>query len=237
MERMGFPINNADAASAREWSQRLCQEARSWAKVFMVTAQRHEEPLREAIMREVLAFELYLLGHRLHEMSPKTIDEFLAQVRTETWRLFREQTAFAPASNALPWGGQSGEETEFARQCLAYSESKSTAHRLSEQSIRDFCEATGLGSNVLVGQGSNLATILFYMAVHGHFHSAGIVKREDINLVLRAARECRPRFEARLDQWLNAEPGICQNLISDDPGEQSSMKHESGTRSLTEGNR
>lgn len=95
--------------------------------------------------------------------------------------------------------------------------------RLTKEMFDQFCHCTGLGSNVLVGKGENLATLVFYIAVHGVLSARGLLTREEVLRLLRAASECRTQMQRAIPGWLSAESQTQPAIDSLGPATQATL--------------
>jgi hypothetical protein len=83
--------------------------------------------------------------------------------------------------------------------------------------FEQFCQCTGLGSDVLVGKGENLATLVFYIAVHGVLSARGLPTRQQVLRLLQAASQCRTQMQRAISKWLAAEPQTCRAIAAAAP--------------------
>jgi hypothetical protein len=168
---------------------------------------------------EVLAYGLRLLEMRLTAVGPAYPDGLAAQVRRECSVLvgqagWRRRTRFKrfPA----PDPGLSG--SRYAQLYPARNGDSRGQARLTREMFEQFCHCTGLGSEVLVGTGENLASLVFYIAVHSVRSARGLPTREEVLRLLRAASECRTQMQRTISRWLAAEHPSRPALAAGHPG-------------------
>jgi hypothetical protein len=70
--------------------------------------------------------------------------------------------------------------------------------------FEEFRASTGLSSEVLVGSGENLATLVFYIVLYRVFSMDGLPRREQTLKLLRAGRRCRVETERQVAEWLSS---------------------------------
>ena len=155
---------------------------------------------------EVLAYGLRLLEMRLAAVGPAYPDGLAGQVRRECSVLvgqagWRRRNRFKRLPAPDPGLGGS----RYAQLYPARNGDSQGQARLTREMFEQFCHCTGLGSEVLVGTGENLASLVFYIAVHSVRSARGLPTREEVLRLLRAASECRIQMQRAISRWLAAE--------------------------------
>jgi hypothetical protein len=163
--------------------------------------------LEDEMFQEVLAYGLRLLEMQHSEATAAERDGLAALVRHECCALvsqasWRRKTRYKRLQAPDP--GLSG--SRDAHLHPAPVAGTGGGQRLTKEMFDQFCRCTGLGSEVLVGKGENLATLVFYIAVHAVISSCRLATREEILRLLRAASECGNRLQRAISKWLEAEP-------------------------------
>lgn len=98
--------------------------------------------------------------------------------------------------------GRDREHSEFAKRYLTFCAQSKTDFRPTAETFREFCRSTGLSSSALVGKGENLATLVFYLVVHGMLAANGVCSRRQMGDLLRATQKYRSQWGALLEEWL-----------------------------------
>ncbi len=188
----------------------LCRDALAWAKTIAVCASPARAQEQE-LFEEVIEYTLSLTNLRLNELEPAEAKSYL--------RFLRERTAIVKAW--IKWR-RAGRHRRLAGPAAQSRCGTSLVflhalrdNRLTKQMFEDFRAATGLGSNVLVGKGENLASLVFYIAVHAVLSAERPLSREKALAMHRACRRCRTHFEQIIsahlrkngEGWLQLGPG------------------------------
>jgi hypothetical protein len=216
-----------DLDSAGEIAGKLCADSLAWAKTVAFTVLRGpkaqvadsrpagwDSELEEALLEEIVAYGLCLLELRLSAAARAEREAFVAAVRHEcgAWkerRVWRRRNRH----RRLPAPGPASQGSQSA---AGYLECKSEAGgqgRVTKEMFEQFCRGTGLSSSVLVGKGENLASLVFYIALHGVLSADGPLSREQVLDLLRAARECRIYLEKSVAGWLAGGTGAVRLAI------------------------
>jgi hypothetical protein len=156
---------------------------------------------------EVLAYGLRLLEMRLSATPFADCDGLATMVRHECsvlvsqagWR-WRTRYKRLPAPDSALGGSR---YAQFHRTRAAGG---GGGARLTKDMFDQFCHCTGLGSDVLVGKGENLATLVFYIAVHGVLSARGLPTREEVLRLLRAAGKCGTDLQRAISKWRDTKP-------------------------------
>ncbi|MEI6779808.1 MAG: hypothetical protein WCQ21_02705 [Verrucomicrobiota bacterium] len=217
-----------DPKLARAVARKLCRDSLAWARTLVVSARAPrgrrgsapagrnaadtrsaagEAQLEDELFIEVLAYGLCLVEMRLSAATPAGQDGLATLVRYEcsvllsqaTWRRQNRYQRLPAPNPALS-------DSRYAQLYPAHGAESGRQARLTREMFQQFCHCTGLGSDVLVGKGENLATLVFYIAVHGVRSARGLPTRDEVLRLLRAASECRTRMQRAISQWLATEP-------------------------------
>jgi hypothetical protein len=200
--------SGADPELARGIARKLCRDSLAWARTLVASLRPSptRRQLEEELFAEVMAYGLCLLELRLSEAAPADHGALGDLVRHECGVLveqasWRRRTRYKrlPDLAAAPSG---------SRYAQIYPAGKAGGRghaRLTKEMFEQFSQCTGLGSEVLVGKGENLASLVFYIAVHGVFSAGGLLTCEEVLKLLRTARECRTHFHSAIPGWLGAE--------------------------------
>lgn len=198
---MNYQGLTKDAASelARAWFE----ASDTWAHAFLKAAEVDGHSVRGALRRETLSFACCLLELRLAETRADS-SALCQAVREEIASFWREEADAIPFAwrRLSPVGADTGQALTFDRAYSVCREGDQSAPPGAARIFEDFCAETGLGSSVLVGGGANLASILYYLVVHGVLVSQAKMPSERKRRVLRVARECRAFFGASIGRAL-----------------------------------
>jgi hypothetical protein len=217
-----------DAEFARALARKLCRDSLTWSRTFVISLRPSQTRLRGAsdrrsaggtqstpsalqleheLLVEILAYGLCLLEMRLSADPRAGRKALVALVKHECGVLmerarWRRRTLYRrlPPPSPAPSGSR---YAQIYPTCN--TEGRGQA-RLTRAMFEQFCRCTGLGSDVLVGTGENLASLVFYIAVHGVLSAGGLPTREEVLKLLLAARECRAHLQRAVSTWVAAEP-------------------------------
>ena len=168
---------------------------------------------------EVLAYGLRLLEMRLSAPNLAECDGLASLVRLEC-RMLVSQASWRQRNRykRLPSSDPALRGSRYAELYPLRANEGASGARLTKEMFDQFCHCTGLGSDVLVGKGENLATLVFYIAVHGVLSSRGLPTREEVLRLLRAAGKCGTYLQRAISKWLDAKPSAKAFLADKDPG-------------------
>jgi hypothetical protein len=163
--------------------------------------------LEDEMFVEVLAYGLRLLEMRLAAPNLAEGDGLASLVRLEC-RVLVNQASWCQRNRyrRLPSTDPALIDSRYAELYPLRSAEGAGGARLTKEMFEQFCQCTGLGSDVLVGKGENLATLVFYIAVHGVLSARGLPTREEVLRLLRAAGKCGTHLQRALSKWLDAKP-------------------------------
>lgn len=186
-------------------ARKLCRDSRAWAKTLVMNLRPSQtrRQLEEELFVEVMAYGLCLFEMRLSEAAAVDHGALADLVRHECgvpterarWRR-RTRCKRLPGLASAPSGSR------YAQIYPAGSSGGSGQARLTKEMFEQFSQCTGLGSEVLVGKGENLASLVFYIAVHGVLSAGGLPRREEVLKLLRTAQECRTHLQSAISEWL-----------------------------------
>jgi len=156
------PSSGTDPELARGIARKLCRDSLVWARTLVVGLRPSQtrRQLEEELFAEVIAYGLCLLELRLSGAAPAGHGALGDLVRHEcgvlveraSWRR-RTRCKRLPDLAAAPGG---------SRYAQIYPAGKAGGRgqaRLTKEMFEQFRQCTGLGSEVLVGKGENLASL------------------------------------------------------------------------------
>jgi len=131
------------------------------------SAGRPDSQLAQGLFEEVLAYGLSRLQSLMESNEYTGADEWLWVVKQECAAFKRRQT-WGRLNSRKKLGTPPTQVTTLALKPFSQTESefRGRASRVTKEMFEQFCQHTGLGSSVLVGKGENLATLVFYIALH-----------------------------------------------------------------------
>lgn len=221
---------------ARALARKLCRDSLAWAKTLVASVRPSRTRLRsgsggksdgvtpslsprlqleDELFVEVLAYGLCLLEMRSAAASPADGERLVRLVRHECGVIV-ERASWRRRSlrRHLPRPAPAPGSSRYAQIYPAWSDDDRGQPRLTREMFEHFCRCTGLGSDVLVGKGENLASLVFYVSVHGVLSAGGLPSREEVLKLLQAARECRTRLQGAISEWLATEPKARASLAA-----------------------
>ncbi len=157
----------------------------------------------QALLRETLAYGLCALELQLQQHQPRERADVMAEVRLECGELLRAHCGVATAKPgnrpAIP--ARDSEVCHFEASYALLATGASTRRGKLEAFVR-FKELTGLESDILVGGGSNLASLVFYVAVHATVFDGALADLQTRHRLQQAARESCRFLEATVRESL-----------------------------------
>lgn len=209
---------DTDTDTAQVIAGKLCRHSLAWARVFAFgtcPAQTRNQDARAAsriariedeMFVEVLAYSLCLLEMRLSKGTPAQSADLATGVRRECYVLVGQSSwRRRNRLGRLPAPDPTLRASRY-KQLYPPQGAGGAAHsRLTREMFEQFSRCTGLGSEVLVGSGENLASLVFYIALHSVLSAHGLPTREAVLNLLRAARECRAHLQRAIPQMLAAK--------------------------------
>lgn len=206
-----------DAARAEALARSLHRAAVAWAHTFLHSRAGLDPTLLAQLTSETLAFGLALLDERLRSFGSDA-GAFAAATRQAAWaghgRWCKSSSPAAQLSAGEATTGDGAQDpSEFTLACHRSAGGGAGEFTLSAAMHAEFCALTGLGTHELVGGGTNLAAIVFYLVVHGRVFARRPDSREERRWLVGALRECREYLERALDHWL-AEPKAAARPVS-----------------------
>lgn len=178
-------------------ARQLHETASVWSKTLLLCLGREDPSLVWVLHGEILALGVVLTELQLHQQRcqdaqrfSKALGDHLARLCRRTQGALRLRHFLTGSSGPRGSSAPVFESFDLVKAGRAYRE-----FHFTEAMYADFCSVTGLAKEALVGHGSNLVSILFYMVIHGRVYAEGNVTRQQLNRVLKSARECRSNLE------------------------------------------
>lgn len=159
----------------------------------------------QALLRETLAYGLCALDLQLQQHQPRERKALMAEVRLECGELLRSLCGGTTedTGHLLATPANDGEPCQFdaSYALLATGASLRTAKL---EAFVHFKELTGLESDVLVGRGTNLASLVYYVAVHATAFGGALADLQTRHRLQQAARESCRFLDARIRESLDS---------------------------------
>jgi hypothetical protein len=189
----------------------LAKDGRAWATVFVRHAGCEDLKIRNRAYREVLSFATRLAEMKIREAGLAT--EMPMDELTPRAAMLKSARSDSPCvlTTHLEAGGSPGAKT-FATFLAQYCHANQDAPDFTEAMFEEFCLATGLENKVMVGNGVNLACLVFYFVIFGLLGFQAHSTRAERNVLLKDARLCQEHFNALIDQF-TARPGKFASLL------------------------
>ncbi len=220
---------DTDLQIARVIARRLCRDSLAWARALALgtcpaqpSSPSAPDPQTTAsgtqvtnstarteheMFLEVLAYSLCLLDMRLSSKTSAENVSLATRVRHECYVLVEEATWFGRKHyKRLPAPDPALRHSRYQQLCSPQDADSGAHARLTREIFEQFGRCTGLGSEVLVGSGENLASLVFYIALHTVLAARGLPTREGVLRLLRTAKECRIHFQRTIPQMLAGKP-------------------------------
>lgn len=195
---------------AKSVARQLCRDSLAWAKTILAVAGAElAKPKgaggdgasrKEQLFAEVLAYSLCLLEMRLTKDLAAGNKDLARRVRHECAMLIA-QAARRKQNRHRRLPVPDPANSRYAQIYPAPGSAGRRPPRLTQEMFEQFCRCTGMESNVLVGKGENLATLVFYIAVHGVISADGLPSREAMLKLLEAARACSAHLQGVAAKW------------------------------------
>lgn len=203
-------MSTPDSTASQEIAGKLSAASLAWAKTFLICAEKQHADLEAALFSEVQAFAICLLKLRLARMEMTDAAAFVESVRAHCRELRKVMGRRRVLRPELPAAANDpADATEFARQFLVHSAHREGPSPASRELFEEFCRSTGMSSTVLVGGGENLASLLFYIVIHGVFAADGHASRQQVTELLRAAQKCRGQLNQTIENWMARDFAPC----------------------------
>lgn len=194
---------SSDPINARQLARELFAACVKASRVLTGASGAAGMGRAPALLRETLAYGLCALDLQLQQRQPRERKALMAEVRLECGDLLRSHCGVAAANP----GNRPAITTNDSEAChfdagyalLATGASLRTAKL--EAFVR-FKELTGLESDILVGGGSNLASLVFYVAVHATAFDGALADLQTRHRLQQAARESCRFLEATVRESL-----------------------------------
>jgi len=209
MDSLGSSLARRTAASAlppgfRPFVKALCKAARAMGASAVALANVEDTALEARVTWECLCYALHLVSLRLGTRRNGHRDfEFMRALRAACQSELRNARATGRGCLQLHSGPEASPTVCF--DMLSRCSRQTPWNELEPGLFGEFCRATGLSSARLAGGGENVATLLFYIVLHGLVARDRPFTREQTTLLLRAAGQCRRQVQAACQVWL-ADP-------------------------------
>lgn len=159
-------INNPRESAQGLWqhalAERFVNAAQSWTRHLAVAHGLQNDGIHVRLMNQMMAYGLSLL-----EIQDRQVDPILQACLKEAY----DEAMLAMKTDAFQKESTCGDADSFSQSTGQYLAKTLPDTGITEESLRLFHLATGLDASVLVGGGSNLATLVFYIVVFSHFAS------------------------------------------------------------------
>jgi hypothetical protein len=195
-------------------AKQLHETASVWSKTLLLCLGREDPSLVWVLYGEILAFGVVLTELQLHRQRcqdaqrfSKALGDHLARLCRRTRGALRLRRLLVGSSRPRASSDPVLESFDLVKAGRTYRE-----FHVTEEMFADFCSVTGLAKEALVGHGSNLVSILFYMVIHGRAYSEGNASRQQLNRVLKSARECRASLEESIRNAFHPPQGETRQL-------------------------
>lgn len=198
-----------DAAAVERLARAVAGLTPGHARALTAFLPAADAELRQTVEREVLAFAACLVEMKLREQEiplPRPFAEFLADAARDRHasfaanverQLHRLLTARTDAS-------------DWPRELVKAGDGP---FRLDAETYEEFCRTTGFDSKLVVGNGANLAALMFYLVTFGLVGCNPAMTREARKLLLKEARRCRVEIEACVKKFLKTLPNDLPPLL------------------------
>lgn len=181
-------------------ARQLKKAARLWGTVFLQLLPLKPSSLEEIFYRETLAYALVRIELQLREAG--MTDRFMANLRHHC----RDSASPGQAllTGMLGFDGKSKKSTsDFNQEHFVRLYNPSSSRDLA-QAFRSFCELTGLGAQTIVGEGDNLASLIFYFVIYSQALQQASIDKETGQELLRCLMECREFFDQKIALWTSS---------------------------------
>lgn len=185
------------------FARALCKAARAMARAGVALAATSDVALEGHLTRESLSYALHLVHLRLRAADGQNPRSLLRALRQVCWRLIQSSGAPYPGPPRL--GGCAAFAESDPYEAAVAGGADSLRGQISPALFQEFCRATGLHSEQLVGEGENVASLVFTILLHGLVARDRPFSREQTMLLLQAARQCRRHVACAVTAW-QADP-------------------------------
>jgi len=170
------------AAMGAQAARKVFVLARRWAGLLAgVNLGTREVDVAD----EIIIYSMYRLVLGAHRENRADRLAFLKGAREELCKLRREAWGGA-ASEPISFGADEAAEPGYLQR---YGARRGEA--LTPEVFEQFKLSTGIGSSVLVGNGGNLASLVFYLSVHTVLSQRSPLTRAQVGSMLKLAQQCR----------------------------------------------
>lgn len=163
-----------------EAARRLFDFSRRWGQELALFQPLTAQPA--SLADEVLAYGLCRLDMVLKEEQAGIFGGMAEGIKGELLALKADAGVF----------GRSNEKDSGPVDAYLVGYTRRRGHALTPEVFKEFQLSTGIGSSVFVGNGCNLASLVFYLALHA---ALAPLTREQLARMLKEARRCRTELE------------------------------------------
>jgi hypothetical protein len=202
---------------APQVARELSRNGLAWAKTLVVCVTRlnrlpvprdgasdPKKEIQRELFEEILAYGFSQLKMQATATGMPDAEDWVRLVRQECESLRIRMTWRRKGSRPrLSGPARAGDGSSVTKALEKAGEDPTNTKQITREMFEQFCQVTGLSSNVLVGKGGNLAAIIFYIAVHGVWSHYTTLNREQAQELLRAAQQCHEHLDKAVARWLN----------------------------------
>jgi len=188
----------------RVCAQQLFQVIAVWVDMIQNCLRDPNPSLLHSIRDDVFSFAMCLLELRGKENhNADQLNSFVAELKKEYASLVGEEPV--NFHRILLYSGLYN-ESDLAG-CVSHMHQKGEfPFELSEPMYQDFCQSTGLGSKALVGNGPNMAVLMFYILVFGRIYEQMPSMRGRLHDLIKTLRAGYLHLDYLLSQWMENKP-------------------------------
>jgi hypothetical protein len=188
-----------DQAGLLPFARALCKAARAMARAGVALAATSDAALEGHLTQESLNYALHLVDLRLRAADGQDHRSLLRALRQVCWRLIQSSGSPDPGPPRL--GGCAACAESAPNEAVVEGGADSLRGQISPALFEEFRRATGLNSAQLVGEGENVASLVFTIVLHGLVARDWPFNREQTMLLLQAARQCRRHIACAVTAW------------------------------------
>lgn len=198
-------LDQPDATAIREWAREAHRLSLAWG-IAMTKGLPEPAGQRAAmVLNEVRAYAAFLFRDRVRKrLGPSWAQSLDTAIRNgrqdhELALLYSEYVGNLPPSTREDQALLTPERTYE----LVRAVRRDVAHRqpfvLTPEMVQHFCQVTGVHPDSLIGSGTGLASLAFYVVVFSLLTSEGDPTRWQMNQLLKKLKACREDLSARVD--------------------------------------
>jgi hypothetical protein len=160
---------------------------------------RKDPDLEEGLFMELLAYGLCRVRLRLDAASEPERGAWLTALHQECARLLKSWAGRRRSGQRWLKAALQGSETAELTPELIGADRSAGFRKLTPEMFEQFCKLTGLDARVLVGKGENLASLVFYISIHGVVSARRPLRTDEAMRLLRSVRDCRADFDKSME--------------------------------------